>query len=893
MQGSLPESLILPSRIPQAVQAFRRRFVSPSTNVSAAGPDDYVNIYPDTSTPGAFIDTKSTYFMMDFEVINNNFMVDYANWGLGGVGGAIIQDFKVNNQGSLLEDIAEYGTVQEAYNVMEAEIQQETHLYFSNRLKNGYVGSAHKNFIKPPMCDASGNIMFALNPFGLGFDPNVTQAPTIYANNSDGGFVMNQPVASQSGAITIGGGINLPAGVSPVYTNAANAEVQPSWGKGGVDFGGANTAPLLTPSAADWPDFYSSSQSEIVRRNFVREYGSINKPQIMANLANVKCFPIGMAPGDDCYSSGNGYGRVKPDLYTQGLEQTKTSATNQPVARSNKIRVCYQPLSGIIGKLAPKMLATTLLAPQQMYFTLHFAQAAIALNLSSDPCRRISNTIRDYVRNIGTQNGQVWGTQTFAVADPALPYVITQSTFAMGYSPALSPPLGTLNAIFTEAAASGKVTYSGSEYPAAATPQYALTKTPWEYKPRNDLLNNKAINYAVDTEVFYGTYLKASVPQSKRIFQFADAAGTNSLTRVDGSGSYPNNGTLTTYRVSNIALVGDQVILPDNITDLVVRDAAQGNFSVMTNSVRTYQMPVLQSETQSIIIPAKVAMARQLTLIFQNQEQRSGNLGYYYNSNCGYNPFASLVAQTPINASITGYISTSADPTKIFGVGMRDPLVYTPTTTQAGSKAFQLVIGSDNFPPSPLTTLQEMSAEMTKTMKGWVDAKYSPDYDAMISQSLGNGSVYAGGSLGTDVPVYDCITGGSYATAFINANLLDDQTIVSNYDFVPLYGKNGALAPQNGLTSTDVSNGYNYLCPRGHCVNGVFTVPEGRFMLSTNLARFIDGDTTSGMYLGNNVITAKLSGAVALASGAWRCIAVIPHEAQLTYMAGGQLLWNY
>ena len=158
--GIIPPILELPLTLPRGIKAFRRRFISPSTNVSTAGPDDYVNIYPDTSTPGAFIDPTSTYLQFDMNVSNENPFVDYANYGKEGVAGAIIQDFRVYNQGSITEEILEYGTVASLYGNISGSYEQETSFYFSNRLKNSYQTEQHKNFIKPPMCDCSGNIMF-------------------------------------------------------------------------------------------------------------------------------------------------------------------------------------------------------------------------------------------------------------------------------------------------------------------------------------------------------------------------------------------------------------------------------------------------------------------------------------------------------------------------------------------------------------------------------------------------------------------------------------------------------------------------------------------------------------------------------------------------------------
>ena len=69
--GKVPLDLQLATSVPLAIRAYRRRFISPCTNLQKAGPDDYVNIYPDTSTPGSFIDPESTYLSFDFKITNS------------------------------------------------------------------------------------------------------------------------------------------------------------------------------------------------------------------------------------------------------------------------------------------------------------------------------------------------------------------------------------------------------------------------------------------------------------------------------------------------------------------------------------------------------------------------------------------------------------------------------------------------------------------------------------------------------------------------------------------------------------------------------------------------------------------------------------------------------
>ena len=135
----------------------------------------------------------------------------------------------------------------------------------------------------------------------------------------------------------------------------------------------------------------------------------------------------------------------------------------------------YTLISGILGKLATKMFATCLLAPQQFYLQLKLAPAEHVLQLSSDPCRRISGTVRDYVRNIGQGNCNAWGDRTYTTAAATglnLPNQLATSAYGVGYVPAYSVPIvygndslcaavttSLPNAVFTRAASIGAAVF--------------------------------------------------------------------------------------------------------------------------------------------------------------------------------------------------------------------------------------------------------------------------------------------------------------------------------------------------------------------------------------------------------------------------------------------------
>ena len=288
--GKVPLDLQLATSVLLAIRAYRRRFISPCTNLQTAGPDDYVNIYPDTSTPGSFIDPESTYLSFDFKITNSQYSVDYTDFGVEGVGGALIQDWRVYNQGSILEEILEYGTVSSAMANMEGSYELEVSMYFSSKLKDGFQENMHRNFIKPPMVDSSGNILGGPNPFGLS-SSTMSESSTLYANAGAANLQAASQLLTHSGISQVGQMVDAVTAPIPAVTVAgfyiANQLGQvssmppfvnnlavlglPSW-LNGADDTYANIA-RITP--VDFPDHFTPSLVEIVK-NYTAEFGTIN-----------------------------------------------------------------------------------------------------------------------------------------------------------------------------------------------------------------------------------------------------------------------------------------------------------------------------------------------------------------------------------------------------------------------------------------------------------------------------------------------------------------------------------------------------------------------------------------------------------------------------------------
>lgn len=931
----IPRSLQLPRTIPDGVEAARRRFVAPATNITVAGPSDTIQIPIPSATDQTMMDNETLFLRADITIYNGVYSVDYANFGVEGVWGSLIQDWKVVNQGQPIEAIYDYPSAATLLTNLQGDVTEDVTMYMSSKLCVGYAEEYHKNFIKPPMVSGDKNIMFGVNHFGLGIDTSYARS-TQYFNSMQSAeikecnqifFNMGMSNLSQYNNDTENWAITNYTGFGSSTTGASGAGTSPSW-----------AAPSSLPaaylatgvSAMDWPDFFDPNEVEIVDM-YVKEFGSVNKPQVVYNLANVKCFPIGMIPKKDSYSgTSNAYGArdgavnaVESSWANDGVNYVNTASV--PTASNPTYRIMYRPWSSFLGRLARKMILTSFIAPQQLYIEIKLAEPHLVFQLSSDPCRVITGTVRSFVRNLGTKNGAGYGSGTWTKTDitsvkvGANPYVFTESDLAVGYN-SLSNIItsNAKNSLYSSGSAYGvgnvgkaitndeNGTQVNMPY-VLPTPQYALAKEPWKFRGYGATSSRPIVTYAVDTEMFYGTYLKASVPQCRRIFDL-NYDGTVNASKTPPVGTDASGNTGITYRLRNIALVGDLLSFDDAVYKEIYDVAAAGNFNVHALGVRTAALTVQSVTDQHIQLNGVRAVSgHKIFVIFQDQAQRAVNTAWYYDSNCGINIFSSVdigannqYVSVPVSATgdeASGKSGLGVD-TVLYGVGLKNAPVYTPTPCDnSGGISVQLQIGNTNYPEQELTSMQELLQSLQQTMGVFTDRTYNPNFSSRVVPLYNS-------STKTSKLVYDGMQPGRYATTFVPYELLDDQTIVCNYDWVPLYSYRtggasdsaGEIAHSNATRNSAV-NGYNYLCPRGFCTRH-FVPPPSTFCLGFDMETWLaSAGVNSGLFLGNLIMTLKLRGAVGLNTyelngqkRQFRGLAVTMQEIVYSYGQGGQIL---
>lgn len=999
--GTVPDTLKLAIDGPFGVRCYRRRFTTPATQTTyTAG--QYIDIFPDTTTPGAFIDTKTTYLMADLTITNNRFDVDYQNFGIEGAWGSLIEEWRCYNQGTVTEEVVRYSRMASLISFLEGMNQKETSLYFSARLK-GYNPEFGRNFIKSPMVDINGNIMYGPNPFGLGKGVNF-QSSSLYSNVVGGTVGTVAALTSVLNECLNQSGISYASAQVSAVSSDTTVELDKAKDYGDTAFskpvkqGSASTNPygglannypfvntllditalptsatlttklpatVTTITPMDFPDYFDPEMADIttLASKYVSEFGSINKPHIMQNLCNVKCFPIGQIPAQSAFPDMvNSYKRDATALnLATAMADSSTYIPKAPLPNTKTAyRICYRPYSGIIGKFARKALATMLLSPQQFSINIKLAENRHFFNLSFDPCRRVCGTIRDYIRNTGYGNGSLYmgftpslSTTTGIANAPSGFNVITESQsiymtnannqLAPGYVPQVhamdkcirtgvtnTKNLPSLSSVFTSACASGRNLLIGAPSPADTanqnvsnfgdvtanlppTPQYILSVQPWKIKNVNAPSSKSTgvygesdtIYYANEHQVLYGTFLDESVPQSSRLGTF-EKSGNGS--GQDEANIYRSkfSDTDVQFTLSNVCLVGQQLVFSDAVARDIIDGAMAGLMNVSTESVRAYPITIQSGMAeQNILVPAKCNKATALYFMFQNTRQR-GQDAWVYDSNCGMNPFALVQPEKESKRiSAAGFSSKYSagqlgvpQAVTLPGVGWDKSLTVKHTPVGAdGSMSVQLQIGSDFYPPNPIRSMVEIAQELLSTMDVIQSDQFSTTVDGSIIP------VVEGASVSYN---YNCLEPNKFTTAFVPSYVLDDQTITQNSDFIPLYAHpdrtvNAITAGGIGRSSTDSRvNGANFLNPRGYCLNKVFTSPSSRFILPFDLSSWHNSDfVKSGEYLGNSMITLQIKGAVGFTgtvdgiAETYEGICFARHHCVLRYSKNGALVWAF
>ncbi len=311
---AVPANVNLSRQKPYAVSAYSRRVKSLANNAQAFGPDSYVNITLDTSTPGSFLDPLQSYLKFDLTFINTNPFADYVSFGPAGAA-SLIEEFRIYVQGTPIEEILQYNVFYELAMNQNGQVQQPFSLFRPSTLTQGVGDLFHTAAIKPPMVDLDGAPMFG----GVqSDDPRISSSRAVAwgyteldANDTD--FYLDAQVIAS----------NAPthqkmcfSGCRPYFNTAIAANTQPMIiADAHALLGGASGPNPLTVSA---DTSFSGSMTNI-------GIGRSPSPAVIANPATGNLLQTGVTLLDDgdvgeyLVTSGQVLGDMYQGRYTVGL----------------------------------------------------------------------------------------------------------------------------------------------------------------------------------------------------------------------------------------------------------------------------------------------------------------------------------------------------------------------------------------------------------------------------------------------------------------------------------------------------------------------------------------------------------------------------------------------
>ena len=438
--------------------------------------------------------------------------------------------------------------------------------------------------------------------------------------------------------------------------------------------------------------------------------------------------------------------------------------------------------------------------------------------------------------------------------------------------------------------------YSLPIYTHLPKPQYMPTATPWSQKAVGTLGAPTIASYCNENAACYGTYLPASVPQTRRC-----QVGTR-LAIQDGI--FANNGA-TAFSIRDLQYIGEQVQLDDISTSAIIQHAATSEIVVWTRGYRSFEANCDTGTQQNIILPIQIGQATALYLVFRPSALLASQ-DYY--SNSFICPFTGL----SFSSSSPGGLTESGAPL-VLGKATRPPDVggvYTLNssldTQNQGLFSYQLFSGTKQYPLQPIQTVSEMLVEREKSthsLHNWswcgTESMGLTHWDSTQSSSTTTG-------LNFD-PFLDL----GFFTTFVPVAALDDQTITQNpyFSIAEVDDSGAAHTRVRGIRQSPRSTGTTGSGTTQFVgVLNTFVPPIGTFFLGWDFESWTNHDDLmrTGKFLGQEQLSIRMTGCQLMAAqfpmqpGSAQainlnigCTAIVPHVVKLSFVPGGHMLSYY
>lgn len=741
------------------------------------------------------------------------------------------------------------------------------------------------------------------------------------------------------------------AGVQSIFKNTQVGRSAPSLSQQVLANGTHLPVAAYVPS--QWPDYQPCTLSgEVDDEEVDMIIGKSKVSEYMKYLANVRSLPIGVKGA----VAANGYQASGNELLAGAAE-----------ARSRtEYRVSMPFLSGIYGVLADKMFPDLLIGANNMRIEFKLASNQKAFWLTMDPCRRVPGTVRDFVPFTGAANGQArapvvggglacfgypssgatllsafgcefsgvylglsssatsvansgssgGGVGGIAIAAGDGGAIIESSSMyttasalgedvtAMQFSLAVGANQGTDNAVNNFGVdLNAKSGVHLSPFTNLPKPQYIPSSAPWARKAIS-----ATADYVNERAICYGTYLPASVPQTRR---------THVSSRLDVQDAFSGFGEVT-FAIRDLQYIGEQVQLDDLSASALINQAASSEIVVWSKGYRSFEANTTIGEQQNIILPIQIGQATALYLLFR-PEQQIQSTDYYSNSYVC--PFTGLSFTSLIESATTagaGYAIPVAGQRP--DVGGRYAISSSLDTSSMGSFSYQLFSGAKQYPLQPIQTVTELLAEREKSTHSLHNWSWCSTENMQLTRWDQPSASGVANSSGLQ---FDPFLDLGYFTTFVPSAALDDQTITQNPHFSlaevsASYTFNTAATPvvtASSVTSNPRIRGRrepsSLSVASATTYTGVlnqFVPPIGTFFLGWDFESWTNHDDVmrTGKFLGQEQLSVRMTGTKlmnstimssvgsnAVSLNQIKVLAIVPHIVKLSFVPGGHVLSYY
>lgn len=360
--------------------------------------------------------------------------------------------------------------------------------------------------------------------------------------------------------------------------------------------------------------------------------------------------------------------------------------------------------------------------------------------------------------------------------------------------------------------------------------------------------NIAGLNYTKveESDLCFGTYLKHSVPQTRRCTQNLLPLGLASTEYLNGS---------LTYEVTNLQLSMKQVLLPDVTMDGLLSQAMGGNAIMETTLFKSAVNQLPQVENQNILIPIPGASIRRITSVFRHPDQLYGSGAQGFQLNSFINPFVNVQTARNVPLPLGGFDQS--------------PSYESPFTCALNNGIkVQYQLGSDYIPRKEIDSTQELltfcqegdgifhgemqlgTFEQRGGHKEWLELA-----SELVRTEATGGSQYS----------VNCIKDGFFAP-HIPITHLSDQTVTGNPFFEP----------------NDTRGKYSW---------GLFEPLVGTFHLPLNLETFPGNGhkARDGATIVNNNLYLRMNKAKACTQAQLQMFSIAECNAKIVFERGGSV----